>query len=412
LEIAFVVGTSYHREVMFKPWKTLASYRDIRAPHQPALGLAWIEWLPVCEKQARELLNRARWFRSYLRKKSGSGPRKKSGSRQQVDEQEENECKNLVGVYLSLCSARIKGRFGDFSGPSKLLFVDYSVKFPAVTDIVSLGEAAAKNRISLRKVTAGQYGANTRDMCIIRVCGRRRIELLYQGRVELCWDDDQAKWQKPPHWDAASLRARLETLFPSHKKRMSGWVDNLCEVISRISDAPGEGASILIVGDELPEECVGPMTERTKEEESAGPYKLTKLEQDDLHNLAIQDGAVILSLQKQELKCRQVYRPFVRKRPKVKGKAKAEVLEPFNLYTHRTGKGTLLHEAWRNADPEYRWDGWPAVLHWGTRHLNSLGMTACFSDTVCICVSADGPIHVFHKGRALEPEEDKGAQKP
>lgn len=365
LEMAIVLGTPFHLNSFFETKTIIKDYAGNEYIDGPTLGKMCLELLPLGTSavNVEDFLGR--------------------------EESNDDLIKNLINKYLSLCCGRIKGKVADLIGPDNILFVDYTNKVPAVSHVVSIRHSTGlREYTSLRKLTNDR---NCNDMLIIRVFGRRRIELLHGGNCLLSWDDNEARWQAPAAWDENNLKKTISISFwgkEDLEQNIDDAISTLCHTIMEISDASGEGASFVLAPETI-DNYIGNLTEDQKWD-TGGKEKLVDFSSLQLRKLAIQDGGTVVNLQHLTVSFRKLFRPFNESEAK-----------PFDIFSYKV-KDDRLCDKWNKINDPYKWDNWPSVLHWGTRHQSSLGMSACLPNTLCICISEDGPIQVFESGRAIE----------
>jgi len=248
----------------------------------------------------------------------------------------------------------------------------------------------------------------------LRLVGMRRIEMLHKGRMVLCWDDSTATWTVPKNWDEVNLSFTLMQKFcvdgmqePDRGSFMKR-VDTIARVVMAVSDAPGEGSSMVIASDEIDgEENAYPQMTDCKKGMSEGDLDTDSDQK--LFDTATQDGGVFINLKTGEYKGR---RQFL---PSLEGQG-------FNYRLAKlfyNGHESLLAQLWEDSECDgYHWPDWYNVLHWGTRHLSALGMSFCFrcqhthelpqlpqdagASVIAVVVSADGPVTVFDHGVSID----------
>ncbi len=299
------------------------------------------------------------------------------------------------------------------------------------------------------------FTKENKSLFLVRVQGHRRIEIWQNGKKRLVWSDITARWQSEPTWDQESVKTAIEdSLFRNKKDRThetTRYIDRVCETISLISQAHGEGASFVVYRgsgtSRLLEDIEKNVGEMTVAFPGMGNGALDKISSEELKDVAVQDGGTLVDLNGWFLGRQQwlptspvINRPFNYLKAKVSEKAFKEIQNPRNKIERRKiedlrkdsafklkispliktisseeiKKSTTfdLTNFWKydfiNINGNFywnmlRWQQWYNVYKWGTRHVSALGMShSLFDEALVINISADGPISVFFCGRAVE----------
>lgn len=314
------------------------------------------------------------------------------------------------------------------------------------------------------RYNAGDLSAFTRDnpnVVAIRLRGRVYGELWINGRQLLTRQGTE--WGMRQTWDASALKDFLLKIFGNGIKEIANITDLVANVVVKISTAPNEGASFVIFKEieqdkRLEREGIWEQCARmTVPFPNLCEGNFSRIQEDydevldKLRNVAIQDGGTLIALGKDSRYWgRFQFTPVIGEKkdgqvqPPSGGNSTASRKRPFSvqssmitgeLWEHiikeigsaGAGKGCTglnseelkedmkMTELWDASHLRYEgitipnvhaWSDWFHVHHWGTRHLNSLGMSIALYERVAIVitVSADGGITVFHKGKAEDPK--------
>jgi hypothetical protein len=387
INLTLCLGTPHHFDRFF-----LADYSNIPAVPgegseqqgmalaEPTMEQSFLAWLPVDPSEAKMLL-----------------PREMTPER----------TRELIVDNLNVCKARIKGNHGNLAGRNSVLFIDMLQPFPCITHVGKLAPEPYTNRdLSIRDASK-----QDRNMCFIRVSGRSRVELIHDGKTVASWVDARASWVVPPQWDSASLSRYLQCVFTSEYRE---YFDFIAECAIRIADT-GHGATFVFTDAPMENEdkkiglnnFLGQMSSQLGVDSETWLLSMLGKHQ-VLIDAVTQDGGTVFQLTKRndshdvQITQRQQFLPWRKE-------------SPFQIW--KCG----LKEMWCKRGSPLYWREWYDVLHWGTRHLSTLGMAACLCgqtipakdpkksdkqkpDVVGICISADGPIHVFDRGVAVNPK--------
>lgn len=380
IEVAFCVGTIYHLKRYFSDTQSLLSGITRFPRCRLADGVADLAWLPVRIDQAVRVLQ----------------PELYQGEMKQSDT---DHYARMITECQELCKARIKGNHGILCRKGNVLFVDYLRDWPQITHVGTIAKRLGDlGSPSLRELTARDP-----DMCIVRVVGRSRMELLHRGRVVISWADNNAAWVIPPQWTVENLSKYLERAFGEAHAPQIG---QLAEFCIRLSDTPRSGAAILVANRRIRKKYSADMTD-TVRGSSDMPLQDLLSDFDEFRDRVTQDGGTVVTLSGGEpaVRTRQHFMPY-------------EGAAPWCYRTSPVGsRFDRWAEAWAKEGDDLEWPGWYEVLHWGTRHLSCLGMSASLRgqkanfegelmnlpNSVAICVSDDGPIHLFEHGTCIDP---------
>jgi hypothetical protein len=291
------------------------------------------------------------------------------------------------------------------------------------------------------------FTTENRQLFVVRILGRRRVEIWCKGKKVLVWDDAIASWSKEETWDSASLSdtilACLGLGTMADNDRLTRLAGTIGQAAMRISQTRGQGASFVIQHSGLGpnNQHPNPGSEfRQMKNSRAVPMTLPfpkrgegLLDQgaEALQDVAIQDGGTQIDIEsgwfcgrmqwlpvcpkghpfsyRHAVLPRQAYEA-IRLAPEVNA---PQPLELVGWHEGEDAKGDRLEALWKarhvKLDGITRlnylyWPEWYHVLHWGTRHMNSLGMSvSLWEKAVVITMSSDGYITVFHRGREIRP---------
>ncbi len=393
LELILCLGTPYHMERYFEVQTRLHTVTELIALPHPRIGdQAWLEWLPL------------RWEVAWRHKRTDSPPDPGDSGALTTRKEDISKVSSQITDHLYVCRARIKGNAGTLMGGGRVLFVNYLEQRPAIGHVVlPAAHPATGRRPVLRDLTDFDS-----DMCFVRVVGRDRVEFIHRGKVVACWVDAKSGWGRPPQWTASGLSDFLRENFGSAGDFKDGF-DALGESILLLSDKPGVGAAFVISTSSF-KEFQGYTADMTDYIGDTDRRKTTMADysQDEFIEGVSQDGGTMINLsagavqplERLEIHFRQQFLPWHKNCPFHYRTAR---IDP-DVHTSQ-----LVAALWSEEGGQLAWREWYDVLHWGTRHLSTLGMSACLRgqdgrpDVVTICVSQDGPIHVFQRGVAIDP---------
>lgn len=335
---------------------------------------------------------------------------------------------------LHMSKSRIIGNSLILQEKDVALFVDCKKEKPTCNCIVKPDQRVKPSL--LHKATLIDVMKENDDVFIVKVVGKDRIEIFHKGEKVLVWSHIFATWEKESNWDPVSLKDSIkEKLYKNIETKdpiISESLEIVSETIYQISQTPGEGASFVIIN--KPPVPGLPHPEMTVTFPKLGKGKI--LDTKNLRNVAIADGGTLIDLSSGAFYGRRQWLPHIENGPPFWYKTFTIKRETWNkifseknwLSSSKTdSKETptvcqvekdcpaLLYHICRFEflenkealfiDNPWYWPEWYKILSWGTRHMSSLGMSACFwNEAVVVVVSADSTITVFYEGVEQRPK--------
>jgi len=320
---------------------------------------------------------------------------------------------------LHIARARIMGSSQILQDPGVALFVDCNYDEPTCNHVVR----AAPRGVIGRNASILNTMANVKDAFIVKIIGQKKIEIFYKGDKILVWSHINVTWEKETTWDANSLNTFISKKLKIKEENKNA-VRILAKTVYQISQKQGEGSSFIIYKDNHIDKdaLCPPMTIPFPE---LGEGEITDSKK--LLNVAIEDGGTLIELTSNKFYGRRQWLPHRINKP------------PFwheNFSIPEDAWNSIIEEVWNddvednvkciaindsppklysicrykyfkkteNGLPRYLknkfyWEEWYKILSWGTRHISSMGMSACLWDkAVAVVVSADSAITVFYQG--------------
>lgn len=323
---------------------------------------------------------------------------------------------------LHWARARIIGNSQIFQEKDVALFVDCIKNKPLCNYIVR----PHPHGLSYYKSNIIEIMSEVDDAFIVRILGQKKIEIFHKGKKILVWSHVNVIWEKESTWDIKSLNKFICDKLKV-KDDFKKVVNTLAKVIYQISQKQGLGASFVIYED-IPNNLETQCPRMTIPFPELGEGKIAENE-NVLMDAAIQDGGTLINLTSNKFSARRQWLPHTdRGTPfwhenfpipdsswdsDIKNNKEWQDSSRHAKHIDVMGDNSKLlytmcrHpylkkqenglERWLN-NP-FRWDGWYKILSWGTRHMTSLGMSACLWDkAVVVVVSADSTITVFYQG--------------
>ena len=289
-----------------------------------------------------------------------------------------------------------------------------------------------------------------RDMALIRVISRSRMELFFMGTCVASWTNADAHWHTTKNWDEKTLRTSLVDLLQC-SGRNEERVSKIAEIAVQIAADPTEGGTILLLND--PRFDLGPR-KNSENDSSAGDeeyspygdaYKCLKDHIEPMTDclyeglsylreinvdiwgdavikrLISMDGGTVINLGTGKLWARRKFagpRTFgCNFRPKESGRDKPLEESWAEKQVHPTRDDIL-------SGKDLTWDSYVKFKEWGTRHQSSLAITGLCLDEcarqnaadrpckkascprfVVLTMSSDGDITLMRNGTVITPEK-------
>lgn len=340
---------------------------------------------------------------------------------------------------LHRARARIMGSSQILQNPGVALFVDCNEDKPSCSYIV---KPAPRGTIGFN-TNIVDVMASVTTAFIVKIIGQKKIEIFHKGRKILVWSHINATWEEESTWDKDSLKN-----FISEKLSVNSVNNDAVKIIAetayQISQTSGQGASFVISKENVSKEnLLYPEMTNTFPELGEGKIKESKI----LSDIAIEDGGTLIDLKSNNFYGRRQWLPHKNGIPfwyktftipkeewkwakllkrsekqlsldDVKQKDKNPTIYTYTeLVDNQPPKKLYMEickfkylylqkENYYIVNPWY-WDAWYKVLTWGTRHMASMGMSACFWDrAVVIVVSTDSTITVFYEGIEQRPSNE------
>ncbi len=269
------------------------------------------------------------------------------------------------------------------------------------------------------------------DMALVRIHGRTRIDLFYQGKTVAAWTDKEAVWTRDVSWTEEGLVNKIsekiccgthrpakcvkECSIPKCKK--SKVLHKIVRCIFSVAAMPKSGAAVLIPLN-WTEDMVNERTQgMTTSDITSLSYiaNIIEKENEDVIKMITLDGGSVVNMSNGEMWVRRKFmgpRSFTPSSP--------------GFRIGRRGKKVLLDDIWGHSG-DLEWGNRHIYREWGTRHQNSLALSASdivdgdviqlksergkyvatkTADFVVVVASSDGHITLMHNGRVIEPPQD------
>jgi hypothetical protein len=193
-----------------------------------------------------------------------------------------------------------------------------------------------------------------------------------------------------PEWKTGPKKGRLKELSDLIKSQFNTptaeqFLPILCEVIERIADTPGKGASFVIGkwngkrGLKFRCQQMTPVFEMIKE------WLISEIDSTVLYQAAIQDGAVVIGTDTNKIYCRRQLIVVDKGRP----------FDP-EQWSPKNGKPPLATLWLRPTYNAYFWRESGKWYKWGTRHRSAAGLAYVgLGNFKVVCISSDTAVHVF-----------------
>lgn len=319
------------------------------------------------------------------------------------------------------------------------LFVDCNEKKPTIHNIVEplklIAPGVYNSKSNLIEITS-----DVDEAFLVKIMGQKKIEIFYRGKKILVYGHN-ATWEEETSWDNDSILDFLCQSLSVDKDNKA--VKTISETAYSISQTKGEGASFVILKNDLAnKDIMAPSM--TIPFPNLGKGDINEV---NLRAVAIEDGGVLIDVSGNKFYGRRQWLPYQENGTGIPFWYNSftipsdewewdKITNKSKLKYPNAGELTVIDTSTTNNDllvfvktpprlydickyeyiindnktiknPWY-WDSWYKILSWGTRHLSSMGMSACLWDkTVVIVISADSTIAVFYEGIEQVPIEAK-----